>query len=269
MNIKQLVSHASAIGALIVAPLALSACNGSDPIGDLIVPFEVGVVDDCEKLGVVDVRVTLSDMPPDGDVSAPIESVTVPCMDKQAVFNNLPVGDYYIGAEGLDASGVVVTDNDGTALTDIGEVLEGQESTAAPVPMYPTPAQLLVRFTLFDVEEMFAAMCNSVVVTDFQITAAKDGGAAPLLMAKLPCTAMPDTGSYHTIADPGRDLEGSTFDFIKIQPKDATNNNVGAAAIFPLEKVVGAGRQVKVTVTAECTADKCDLKCPGDACVPD
>ena len=27
--------------------------------------------------------------------------------------------------------------------------------------------------------------------------------------------------------------------------------------------------QVKVTVTAECTADKCDLKCPGDACVPD
>lgn len=267
MNIKLLASHACAVTGLIAAPLALSACHGADPTGTLIVPFEVGVSDDCTAPGVKDVHIVLSDMPPDGDVSAPIDEVTVACETKQAVFNNLPVGDYYIVAEGLDATGTVVVDNGLSAATDIGEVLAGTESTASTVSMYPTPAKLYVRFGIN--KDMFQAMCASVVVTDFQVIAAKQGGVAPLLMAKIPCTELPADDNYHHIADPGRDLEGSTFDYIRVQPKDATNNDVGTDIKYPLEKPAGAGHIVRITFTAECDATSCDLQCKGGACVPD
>ena len=53
------------------------------------------------------------------------------------------------------------------------------------------------------------------------------------------------------------------------QPRDATGNLTGADVKYPLAMVPGAGRTAKLTFSAECTADKCDLQCNGGACTQD
>ena len=115
------------------------------------------------------------DMPPDGDLSEEVDSLTVPCSEAKAVFNNLPVDRYYITAEGIDADDFTVVDNGASAETDLGEVLQGKESTANTVVMSPTPAQLWVRFALN--KDMFQAMCSQISIASFTVTAYKNGGA--------------------------------------------------------------------------------------------
>jgi hypothetical protein len=65
-----------------------------------------------------------------------------------------------------------------------------------------------------------------------------------------------------------RQLDGTVFDYIRIQPVDSMGN-IGTDLKYPLAAAPGPGRIVKVTFTAECTTDKCDLACKGGACTPD
>lgn len=267
MTIKQLVSHACTL-ALLVAPLAGTACGNDSQTGTLIVPFEIGAGIECSVKNVVEVKVSLFDMPFDGDASTEIESATVPCSEGKARFDNLPVDRYYITAEGKDDTGTTVVDNGAHLDTDLGEVLAGKETTAAAVNMTSTPAQLWVRFALN--KDMFQAMCSQISIDNFKVTAYKNAGGDPLISTSIACDAVPNPDdSYHHIPDEMRQLDGSVFDYIRIQPLDAMGNMTGTDLKYPLAAVPGPGRIVKITFSAECTADKCDLACKGGVCTPD
>ena len=267
MNIKQLVSHACSFS-VILAAAAVPGCNNDAPVGDLIVPFEIGAGIDCSLRNVEDVDVTLLEVKADTKEEVEAESVRVPCSEGKAVFNNIPVGRYTIRAEGYDPDDFVVVDNAGKPMLETGEVLEGRETTTTVVNMTPTPAKLWVRYELN--RDGFQAMCAQIPMTELLITAFKESGAAPLMSVTLPCTATPDEANqYHSIDDPGRLLDGALFNYVRIQPRDATGNMIGTDLKYPLSMAPGAGRTVKLTFSAECTADKCDLQCNGDACTPD
>ena len=264
MTIKHLVTHACTF-ALLAAPLA---CNSEAQTGTLIVPFEIGAGIECSLKNVTEVKVSLFDMPPDGATSEEVDSLTVPCAEGEARFDNLPVDRYYITTEGKDAMNFTVVDNGGNAEPDIGEVLAGKETTAPTVNMTSTPAQLWVRFELN--KDNFQAMCSQIVIDNFKVTAFKNGGADPLISTSITCDAVPDPNdSYHHIPDEMRDLDGSVFDYIRIQPLDKDGNMTGTDLKYPLVAAPGAGRTVKLTFSAECTADTCDLACNGGSCTPD
>jgi hypothetical protein len=264
MTIKQLVTHACTF-ALLAAPLA---CNSETQTGTLVVPFEIGAGIECSLKNVTEVKISLFDMPADGANSEEVDSLTVPCAEGEARFDNLPVDRYYITAEGKDAMDFTVVDNGGNSEPDIGEVLAGTETKAATVNMTSTPAQLWVRFELN--KDNFQAMCSQIVIDNFKITAFKNGGADPLISTSITCDAVPDPDdSYHHIPDEMRDLDGSVFDYIRIQPLDKDGNMTGTDLKYPLVAAPGAGRTVKLTFSAECTADTCDLACNGGSCTPD
>jgi hypothetical protein len=265
MIIKQLVTHACTL-ALLAAPLAGTACNSETPTGTLIVPFEIGAGVDCSVANVTEVRVSLYDMPFDGAASMEVDSVTVPCADGEARFDNLDVDRYYITADGIDGEKFTVVDNGASEAT--GEVLAGKETTATTVSMFPTPAQLWVRFELN--KDNFQAMCSQINIDNFRITASKSAGLAPLIVASIPCDAVPDPDdSYHHLLDEMRQLEGVTFDHIRVQPLDTMGNTTGTEIKYQLAAPPGPGRTIKITFSAECTATTCDLKCNGDSCTPD
>lgn len=267
MTIKQLVSHACTL-AMLAAPLAGTACNNDTPTGTLIVPFEIGAGIECSVKNVTDVQVTLYDMPFDGDASMEIDSLSVPCTEGEARFDNLPIGKYYITAEGKDPSGITVVDNGAHLETDLGEVLAGKETTAATVNMTSTPAQLWVRYKLNKSD--FPAMCSQISIDNFKVTAFKNMGGDPLLTTTIACDAVPDPDdTYHHLADEMRLIDGSVLDYIRIQSFDKDGNMTGTDLKYPLAAVPGPGRIVKLTFSAECTADKCDLACNNASCTPD
>ena len=266
MTIKQLVTNASTF-AMLAAPLAGTACNNAAPTGPLIVPFEIGAGVDCSVASVANVKVSLFDMPPDGDLSAEVDSLTVPCSEARAVFNNLPVDRYYITAEGIDGMDFTVVDNGASAETDLGEVLQGKESTANTVVMSPTPAQLWVRFAL-NLDD-FQTMCPSTPIANFKVTASKSDGLAALLTTSIACDAVPEPDGYHHIPDPDRDLEGVSFNHVRIQALDDTGNVIGDLK-YMLDAPPGPGRIRKFTPVANCVASgACTLECKGGACTPD
>jgi hypothetical protein len=267
MNIKQLVSHACSFSAILAA-VAVPGCNNEAPVGDLIVPFEIGAGIECSLRNVADVDVTLLEIDPETKEEVEATSARVPCTEGQAVFNNIPVGRYTIRAEGYDPDDFVVVDNGGKPMLEQGEVLEGKETTTTIVNMTPTPAKLWVRYELN--MDGFQTMCSQIKMTELLITAFKESGAAPLLAFTLPCTATPTAGNqYHAISDPDRLLDGALFNFVRVQPRDATGNMTGTDLKYSLAMAPGAGRTVKLTFSAECTADKCDLQCREGACTPD
>jgi len=267
MTINKLASHACTF-ALLAAPLAGAGCSTDTPTGTLIVPFEIGAGIECSLKNVVDVEVALYDSPPDGAASEQVDALSVPCGEGKARFDNLPVDRYFITAEGKDADGFTVVDNGATAATDKGEVLAGKETTTPAVNMRSTPAQLWIRFGLN--KNDFQAMCSQIVVDNFKVTAFKNGGGDPMLSASIACDAIPDPDdTYHHIPDPMRQIDGAVFDYIRIQPLDKTGNMTGADLKYALAAPPGPGRTVKLTFTAECTADKCDLACKGGSCTPD
>ncbi len=268
MTIKQLVTHACTF-ALLAAPLAGTACNNETPTGTLIVRYKIGAGIECSVANVVNVKVSLYDMPPDGATSEEVDSLTVPCAEGEARFDNLPVDRYYITAEGVDDMSFTVVDNGASAETDLGEVLQGKETTT-PVAMFSTPAKLWVRFALN--KDDFQAMCSAIPIANFNVTASKSGGLSPLLIASIPCDAIPDPADgYHHLVDEARVLDGLELDHISVEPLDATGNLTGASLQYVLPKPPGPGRIVKITFSAECnSADgACDLECKGGSCTPD
>ena len=272
MNIKQLVTSAVSLSAL-TATFAVSACNQADPVGDLVVPFEIGAGIECSLKNVTDVEVTLLELK-SGDVEdVPVESAKVPCSEGQAVFNNIPVGTYGIQVEGFDADNVVVVDNVPKVTNgvveepEVGEVLEGKETTTEVVNLSSTPAKLWVRYELN--KDGFQTMCSQIPMTEMAITAYKNGGSDEIISVTLACDATPtEEGQYHYLADPARILDGADFDYVRIQPRDAAGQLIGTDIKYMIP-IPGPGRTVKLTFSAECTADKCDLQCNGGACTQD
>jgi hypothetical protein len=269
MNIKQLVTSACSLSAV----FAVSACSQPDPVGDLVVPFEIGAGIECSLKNVTDVEVTLLEQKSGEAEDVVIESAKVPCSEGQAVFNNIPVGTYGIKVEGFDPDDFVVVDNvpkvsNGVVEEpDVGEVLEGKETTTDTVGLSSTPAKLWVRFALN--KDMFQTMCSQILMTELAITAYKNGGSDEILSVTLPCDATPtEAMGYHYLADPARILDGADFDYVRVQPRDVTGNLIGTDVKYMIP-IPGPGRTVKLTFSAECTADKCDLQCAGGACTQD
>jgi|GEM_PF-1682378 len=268
MNIKQLVTSACSLSVLTGA-FAFTACNQPDPVGDLIVPFEIGAGIECSLKNVVDVKVTLLEVKAGDAEDVEVESASVPCAEGKAIFNNIPVGTYAINVEGYDADDFVVVDNvpklDNGVVEEpeIGEVLEGKETTTAVVTLASTPSKLLVRYELKD-GEGFQTMCSQIPLTELAIIAYKNGGADPLLSVVLACDAVPTEGNYHYLSDPERELDGAVFDYVRVQPRDATGNIIGADVKYALPESPGPGRTVKLTFSANCVGDACDLKCKGE-----
>jgi hypothetical protein len=263
MNIKQLVSHACSLSAL----LAVTACNNSTPTGSLEVAFEIGTgLVQCDSLNVKDVTVSLLEpLRPDVEPVS-VADVTVDCAAGKALFTNVEVGKYNVRIEGRDADRTVVIDNGLTLETDIGEVLEGQDTTLGRnIKLYPTPAELQLRWTF----EGFVTQCTQIPLANFEVIAYKNKGSTPIAMGAFACDSVPDADTYHTLLDPDRDLEGAELDAIEITPRDETGNSVGAKIVFNLVGPPGPGKTVKLTFSTECTADKCDLKCKDDVCLPD
>lgn len=267
------LSVLSAFSALSIM-LAAPACSQPEPVGDLIVPFEIGAGIECAVKGVTDVEVTLLEIKSGAAEDVAVESTKVPCTEGKALFNNIPVGTYALKVEGFDADDFVVVDNvpaiDNGVLEEIevGEVLEGRETTATTVNLSSTPAKLWVRFELN--KDGFQSMCSQIPMTELLITTFKTDGADKIISITLPCVATPtEAGQYHYLADPERNLDGSEFDYVRVQPRDATGNMVGLDVKYALPEPPGAGRTVKLTFSAECTAEKCDLECRGGACTPD
>ena len=272
MNIKQPVTLSAL--AILSALIAVPACNQTDPVGDLIVPFEIGAGIECSIKGVADVEVTLLELKSGVADDVEIESTRVPCTEGKARFDNVPVGTYALKVEGFDADDFVVVDNvqaleNGVVgKPEVGEVLEGRETVASIVNLSSTPAKLWVRFALN--KDGFQSMCSQIPMTELQVTTYKNQGADKIISITLPCTATPtETGQYHYLTDPERKLDGSVFDYVRVQPRDATGNMTGLDLKYALPEPPGAGRTVKLTFSAECTAEKCDLKCNGDACTQD
>lgn len=277
MNIKKLVTSACSlsvstivIGTIgIIGAVAVSACNQPDPVGDLIVPFEIGAGIECSLKNVVDIKVTLLEVTSTDAEDVEVESTSVPCAEGKAIFNNVPVGTYSIRIEGYDADDFVVVDNvpkldNGVVgATEVGEVLEGKETTTEVVTLASTPSKLWVRYELED-GEGFQTMCSQIPLTELAVTAYKNGGADPLLSVVLACDALPTEGNYHYLSDPERELDGSVFDYVRVQPRDATGNIIGADVKYVLPEVPGPGRTVKLTFSASCVDTACDLKCKGD-----
>ena len=276
MNIKQLVTHACSLS-VILAAAAVPACNQADPAGELVVPFEIGAGIECSLKNVVDVKVTLLEIK-SGDAEdvedVEVDSRSVPCGEGKAIFTDVPVGTYAIRVEGFDPDRFVVIDNVAKIMNgvveepEVGEVLEGKEVTTEVITLSSTPAKLWVRYELN--MDGFQTMCSQIKMTELAITAYKNSGADPLLSVNLPCDATPNEAmQYHYLGDPERELDGSVFDYVRVQPRDATGNLTGADVKYPLAMVPGAGRTAKLTFSAECTADKCDLQCNGGACTQD
>ncbi len=161
-----------------------------------------------------------------------------------------------------------VVDNGASVETDLGEVLQGKENTANTVVMSPTPAQLWVRFAL-NLDD-FQTMCPSTPIANFKVTASKSDGLAELLTTTIACDAVPESDGYHHIADPGRDLEGVSFNHVRVQALDGTGNVIGDLK-YQLAAPPGPGRVIKLTPVANCLSadDTCTLACKGGACTPD
>lgn len=265
MNIKQLVSTSVSSAVSLCALVAASACNNSPPVGDLVVPFEIGSGVQCSGKNVKDVSVTLVKKVDDDRTDAP--TVTVDCDSGEAKFDGVEVGKYKVIAEGHDPQGKVVVDNGATFEEDDAEVLEGQTVTlGGPIKMQTTPAKLWIRWEL----NGFLDQCSKIPLVDFEVIAYENDGADPLLMGAFACDSMPDNEeSYRFMPDPDRDLDGTDLDTIEIIPRDASGNPVGTKAYFALVQNPGPGTIVKLTVASKCTADACDLECAVAGCEPD
>ncbi len=263
MNIKQLVSTACSLSAL----LAATACNNSTPTGSLEVGFEIGTGKvQCDSLNVKEVTVSLLEPLRANVEPVSVADVTVDCSAGKATFTTVEVGKYNIRIEGRDAEKTVVIDNGLTIDKDIGEVLEGQDtSLGRNIKLYPTPAELKLRWKF----EGFVTQCTQIPLANFEVIAYKNGGTTPIAMGAFPCDSVAEEDTYHTLLDPDRDLEGAELDAVEITPRDATGNVVGTNIVFDLVEPPGPGKTVKLTFSTECTAEKSDLKCEDGVCLPD
>lgn len=254
---------------LALTAVALPACGDDNPTGTLIVPFEIGVGVACSTLDVADVTVELWRTPEDGGVAEMIETSSGACDDGKITFNSVAAGNYEIRARGDDPNGITVVDNEGRDTPDMGEVLAGAENTADIVNLSPTPAKVFVRWQLQ--QDNFQAMCSEVSVAEFEVSVFENNGTKELYQTKLACDAAKDSEqkSYVRAADEARDIDGAELDTIKIAPLDAMGNAAGSPAIFTLAEPPGPGRTIRLTVTANCEGDTCDLTCASDPCAPD
>ncbi len=264
MNIKQLVTHACSLSAL----LAVSACNNSTPTGALVVPFQIGAGVECSARNVEKVTVTLVEPMTAATVEAiEVDEATVDCAAGEALFTAVEVGTYNVRVEGTDPNGTTVVDNVLTYETDVAEVLDGQETRLSrAIRMASTPAEVQVRWSFSG----FVTQCTQIPIAKFEIIASKNDGTDILLVGEFACDSVADgEDSYHILQDPMRVINGSELDTIEITALDATGNPIDDTLVYNLVEVPGAGQTVKLTFRAECTADSCEVTCNEAACQPD
>jgi hypothetical protein len=232
-----------------------TGCSNDPPIGDIEIPFEIGVVAAmCSEVDAVEVRMTLTQILEEGGPPSPQTEIT-PCDDGKVVFSGINAGKYELLAEALAADGVVILDNL-RATTRTVEVLEETTVTASAVTLTFTPAQLLVAWELR--KGGFQAQCANVDTKKFEISAARTGGIEPLGAPHVfGCEDAADAFPYHTVPDLMRELDGSTLDTVVIQPMDAAGAKLGAKLSVPLVAPPGHGRPVQIRIVCEdevCTA---------------
>jgi len=234
-----------------------SGCSNDPPIGDIEIPFEIGVVAAmCSDVGAVEVRMTLTQILEEGGPPSP-QTETIACDDGKVVFSGINAGKYELLAEALAGDGVVILDNLRATARTV-EVLEDTTVTATPVTLTFTPAQILVAWELR--KGGFQAQCANVDTKKFQVSAARTGGIEPLGQAHVfACDDAADVFPFHTVPDPMRQLDGSTIDTVVIQPQDAAGAAIGGKLGVSLIAAPGHGRPVKIKVVCEdevCTAEQ-------------
>ncbi len=263
MNTKQLVSQLASLCALI----AVAACNNDTPTGNLEVSFQIGSGVPCANVGAEDITIKLVS---GSDLTAePAAEVTVACDEGKALLTSVEVGTYQVVVEGTDSSNTIVVDNGLTAMTDVAEVLEGQDTKLSNViKLSPTPAKLLVRWNYSG----FKNQCTQIPVANFEVIGYKNGGTAQIAMGSFACDSVADAGAdgtYHSFPDPNRLVDGAELDSIEITPRDATGNVVGTDIVYNLVEPPGPGKTVQLTFSVDCTDTTCDLACASDPCLPD
>ena len=263
MNTKQLVSQLASLCALI----AVAACNNDTPTGNLEVSFQIGSGVPCANVGAEDITIKLVS---GSDLTAePAAEVTVACDEGKALLTSVEVGTYQVVVEGTDSSNTIVVDNGLTAMTDVAEVLEGQDTKLSNViKLSPTPAKLLVRWNYSG----FKNQCTQIPVANFEVIGYKNGGTAQIAMGSFACDSVADAGAdgtYHSFPDPNRLVDGAELDSIEITPRDATGNVVGTDIVYNLVEPPGPGKTVQLTFSVDCTDTTCDLACVSDPCLPD
>lgn len=261
MNIKQLVTKFSCLSLLAVA-----ACNNDTPTGNLEVAFEIGSGVPCDNVEDVTVKLVKPGAKADVDgVIEPVAEITVACSAGKALLTSVETGNYQVIVEGTDAENTIVVDNGLTAETDLAEVLEGADTSAGTIKLSPTPAKLLIRWTL----EGFLNQCTSIPVANFDVIGYKNAGKSPIAMGAFACDSAADQDDfYHALPDTDRNVDGEELDSIEITPKDATGNVVGERVVYSITPP-GAGKTVKLTFSTECTDVMCDLKCKATPCAQD
>lgn len=250
--------------------VALAACNNDTPTGSLTVPFKIGSANVCSfknpsgaDVPVDDVRIALY-RKGTVDSGEPVAEETAPCAEGQALFTTIDAGNYDVVAEGKDADGLVVFDNEGEG--SVAEVLEGQDVTADEVRLNLTPAKLQVRWSFSGFE---FNQCTQVELETLSIEARRDGGNSPLGDGEFSCDQAADAGDgYHLLVDTDRRLNGNDIDTVEITPRDASGKTIGSIAAFSFDPP-GPGHTIKLTLGIECTATNCDLTCAGTPCTPD
>lgn len=237
----------------LAAVASLTGCSNDPPLGNVEIPFEIGVVAAaCSAAGVVDVRMTITQQLEEGGQAAPMTEEAA-CEEGKVVFSGINAGTYELLAEGLAGDGVVVVDNlDASSLKSV-EVLENTTVTSDPVVLTFTPARVQVAWEL--TKGGFQAQCANVATAKFEVTAAKSGGIVPLGdPAVFTCDAAADEFPYHTVPDAMRLIDGATLDTVVVQPLDASDAPLGAKVSVPFTSP-GPGRSVKIKLS--CVDDVC------------
>ena len=239
--------------ASLLAVATLAGCSNDPPLGDIEIPFELGVIGAaCADVGVAEIRMQVTQVLEEGTASP--QSETAACEDGKVLFTGINAGTYDLVVEGLAADGTVIYDNLGESALKRVEVLEDTTVTAGTVTLTPTPARVMVGWQL--TKGGFAAQCANVATKQFQVSLARSGGTQPLGPVHVfACDHEAEDFPYHLVPDPMRQIDGELLDTIVVQPQDGAGASIGAKVIVQLAASPGHGRAVRVIVN--CVDDVC------------
>lgn len=250
------LSSLSRAGAPALAVLATLTVGCSQDPGSLTIPFSMGATTvTCDTVGVVKVKMTLTEITEEGSDSPTVYTSEAECEAGQVEFTGIAVGTYELDALGVAADDVTIFDNHAKESLKKVEALEGQTVTTDTVALTPTPAQILVRWELK--QGGFSAQCSNVMTKSFQAAIYADNGVNALLIAEpIDCDAAADISpGYHLVPDPERKIDGKRLDTVEVHALDASDNEVGMTLSFPSLTPPGYGRSVKITLA--CDDDVC------------
>lgn len=250
--------------------LGLAACADEEESGNLTINYELGFsAAACADEGVIQIRATFREG---------LDELE-PCNDQgEFTASAIPAGTYSkFLMEGIDAEGITIYDSLGDPDARPAKVVGGSTRTH-DVSLSPTPAQIQLRFRLFDENgDPFTGQAASPV-TEFEVIAADNDSELHRHTFKV---AQLQSASGNVVPDEGRDINGERLSQVRIDytvgGSDMTVGVQGGGMVFSFAPP-GHGRVVDITVeclgeactgTLEATDDGVDLTAGGDSATGD